>query len=546
MRRSQYGTSAVKFFHVAREIRISADLCSEGFLSMANASPGNADPSKTLAENLHAEADQIMVGVLWLLWLVSLGFCFLYGTWMLWAVAATAISTVGTLLWKLAPASVATRLTIAASFMVYSALLIHQAHGATESHFGVFVLLSFLLYYRDWRPIVMAAIAISVHHASFYFLQAAGAPVFVFEHANMVSMVFVHVAYVAFESLVLVLMAVKLCQETEEAATLASLGASIDRSGEIDLDPSRVEAAGAAGHGVAIFLDTIHHALREASVVAVAIRQASSELRSAGAGMVTIRDQQQVDVQQVEGLIEAMHGVADKVAHDSRSIAGEAGECAHIAEGARQGMDATARSIETLVRSVQQTAEQMMLLDEATARIETIVGMIDGIAGQTNLLALNASIEAARAGEAGRGFAVVAGEVRRLSESTQNSAKQIQEVVGGVRQAALNARQVAETSRAEAESGGDRMRSATMELESIVSRLPIFASGMNQLSSEMAHQQAMMQEITNHLAGISSILRDSAGRVESIHSSGQSLDTMSERLYDSVRRFRKGEERFVA
>lgn len=506
----------------------------------------NGGTQQTLAERLHTEADQVMTGVLWLLWLVSLGFSFLNGSWLLWALAATAISVLGTLAWRLAPASLGTRLTMGFCFMAYSALLIHQAHGVTEAHFGIFALLAFLLYYRDWRPIIVAAVVIAIHHAGFYYLQAAGAPVFVFDHSGMFSMVLVHAAYVVFEAMILVLMAVKLCQETEEATILASLGTVLDRSGEIDLDSSRVEAAGAAGQGVAVFLDTIHHALREASVAAVAIRRASSELRTAGVGMVTIRDRQQVDVQQVEGLIQEMHGVADKVTRDSRSIAGQAAECAQIAEVTRGSMDATARSIETLVASVQQTAEQMMLLDEATARIESIVSMIDGIAGQTNLLALNASIEAARAGEAGRGFAVVAGEVRRLSESTQSSAKQIQEVVGGVRSAALNARQVAEGSRAEAESGGERMRAATVELQSIVSRLPTFASGMNQLSEEMGHQQSLMQEITNHLAGISSVLRDSASKVDSIHSSGQSLDSMSERLYASVRRFRKGEERFVA
>lgn len=67
--------------------------------------------------------------------------------------------------------------------------------------------------------------------------------------------------------------------------------------------------------------------------------------------------------------------------------------------------------------------------NDSAKQINEAIRVIQDIAEQTSLLSLNASIEAARAGEAGRGFAVVAEEIRHLSESSNESAKVIDDVV---------------------------------------------------------------------------------------------------------------------
>jgi methyl-accepting chemotaxis protein len=67
---------------------------------------------------------------------------------------------------------------------------------------------------------------------------------------------------------------------------------------------------------------------------------------------------------------------------------------------------------------------------EEINKTDGIVTMIREVSEQTHMLGLNAAIEAARVGDAGRGFNVVAEEIRKLSQDTNRSVKDILQILG--------------------------------------------------------------------------------------------------------------------
>jgi hypothetical protein len=86
------------------------------------------------------------------------------------------------------------------------------------------------------------------------------------------------------------------------------------------------------------------------------------------------------------------------------------------------GSEKLSSTMNNIVKSVKSTEQKIKETD-------SILNLIKEISSQSNLLALNAAIEAARAGDAGRGFTIVAQEMRKLAQTSNESAKQISQTL---------------------------------------------------------------------------------------------------------------------
>ncbi|MGA2042526.1 MAG: methyl-accepting chemotaxis protein [Roseiarcus sp.] len=176
------------------------------------------------------------------------------------------------------------------------------------------------------------------------------------------------------------------------------------------------------------------------------IASATAELASGISGSASAAEELRKAMELIAAGSEQASSASEVSRRAITSIAGAMGQAKTVAETSHHKTDASrllvgdlARQIGASVASIgtaadRQTASVAMLLEleRQAASIGDIVRAVGRIADQTNLLALNAAIEAARAGQHGKGFAVVADEVRTLAETSERSARDIQDLIGKI------------------------------------------------------------------------------------------------------------------
>ena len=298
-----------------------------------------------------------------------------------------------------------------------------------EMHFGVFVMLAVLLLYRDWIPIVAAAGTIAVHHVSSYLFQSGGMDVWLLPTMeNGMWIVALHAAYVVVESALLVYLAYKQQSEFVQANELMEATNQIVGSGKLDLTirtSGATELLGQFDH----FTESVATLSKRVKEDAESLNVDGESLESATSAMSDITARQNVEGQKIAEGIEDLSRLIAQVTEDAAEVATSAKATDELVEKSTAEGEASITVINTLATQIGTAKDIIEALNERSSAISSVMDVIRNIADQTNLLALNAAIEAARAGEQGRGFAVVADEVRTLPQRTQDSTREIDQMV---------------------------------------------------------------------------------------------------------------------
>jgi methyl-accepting chemotaxis protein len=271
----------------------------------------------------------------------------------------------------------------------------------------------------------------------------------------------------------------------------------------------------------------------------------TSTLASAAAEMSAITDttsvgarRQHEETDQVASAITQMMSTVNETARNASEAATAAQHADIETNAGRDVVTKTVTSINSLAHEIDRVTTVIHRLGDDTANIGKVLDVIKGIAEQTNLLALNAAIEAARAGEQGRGFAVVADEVRTLASRTQQSTREIQEMIERLQSGSKEAVAAMDESRSMAQSTVDQSSKAGESLDIIAGAVSTINTMNTQIATAMVEQNAVAENINKSIVNLSQVSDQTTEGAQQTAKASENLSRLAVELQTLLSQFK--------
>ena len=290
----------------------------------------------------------------------------------------------------------------------------------------------------------------------------------------------------------------------------------------------------------------------------------------------TIHDGIQISNDATEGIVRAANELSDGSLHIADSVQNTAASMQNVGESissiaeSAADAEAEAREIEIINNEAKDNLSHLIKankntvtisedvvtgINEANTAIENIRKVADAItniASQTSMLALNASIEAARAGEAGKGFAVVASSIQSLAGESDNSAKEIQNIINEIILKSQNNVQLANEIKNAIDSEGDALISVSDSFDKVSDKIKITVDTIHNISTESDVLNQDKGKVLDEISSLSSVseantascqettasIEELRKNIEMINVQATDTNNISEELKESVAYFK--------
>lgn len=277
-----------------------------------------------------------------------------------------------------------------------------------------------------------------------------------------------------------------------------------------DVDQVNVGIFGEVEHAAAKTVTQLREITKKIISSASIINSISEEISEGNGNLSDRSEQQAAELEHTSSSLEELTSTVSENSSNSRIANDLAKEAQNFA---LEGGDVINGAISA-----------MQEINESSAKIADIIGVIDEIAFQTNLLALNASVEAARAGDQGRGFAVVATEVRNLAQRSATAAKEIKELIND----SVN----------KVETGSKLVNDSGKTLENIEIGVKKVVDIIGEIAAASDEQSKGIQEVNNAMKSMDALTQQNAALAEEVTAASINLSERSNIMQQDVSFFK--------
>lgn len=279
-----------------------------------------------------------------------------------------------------------------------------------------------------------------------------------------------------------------------------------------------------------LLLEASNHVHDSASETATTMQQLDSAVGEIADGASSQAGDTQLATEKVVNMGDMVEQTADQV----DDLMKYATRMQQSGQGATEALEQLEQVNDQAMQYIHVIAEQTDTTNASAGKIHEAASMITEIAEETNLLSLNASIEAARAGEQGRGFAVVAAQIQKLAEQSNESAKEISEIIRVLMEDSQKAVSIMDDVKEIFKKQSEHVDNTKQAFDEIQKNVEQSIAGMSAIDDKTKQLDKERSGVIDIVQNLSAIAQENAASTEETSASVTEVKAISDQLSEEA------------